>query len=83
MNAIATDDWIFLSPVNLEKLKLFHKEGKAKDWNDTKGSFVLSRYQGLLTLLESSEEGTHSDTLYKAEVKWLKSKIERITKLFS
>jgi hypothetical protein len=74
MNASGSDNWLFLSPVNLRKLKIFH--GIADEEEDG-GKFVLSRYEKLLTLWNhSGVEGEQDENnLFEPEVQWLEEKI--------
>ena len=48
MNAIGCEDWFFLSPVNLRKLKVFCNQP-----DDDNGKFLITRYQQMLSLLTS------------------------------
>jgi hypothetical protein len=73
MNAIGYEDWIFLSPVNLRKLKAFHNQQDNDD-----GDFMVKRYKQMLELFRSFEDKEFED-----ECQWLEGKLAALHKLSS
>ena len=73
MNAmrVEDDDTLFLSPVNLRKLKEFH------GIKDDKGQFVIKRYKKLLELLKEMDSNE-----FRLDCEWLERKIEAIRLLY-
>ncbi len=70
MNATGSDSWIFLSPVNLRKLKVFH------DIDDSNTSFLLERYEKLRQLLVLWQ-----DSQFNRELTWLEEKLRIMKEL--
>lgn len=71
MNAIGSEDWLFLSPVNLRKLKVFCNQP-----DDDNGIFLISRYHQMLDLLS----GFHPSQ-FSSECAWLRDKIASLRAL--
>ncbi len=72
MNATGTDSWLFMSPVNMRKLKVFHSIEQAEKNGERKvGDFILTRYETVLAVLLSWQ-----DQLFDREIAWLQEIIE-------
>jgi hypothetical protein len=73
MNASGEDSWLFLSPVNLRKLKVFH------GIPDDDQTFLVARYEQLLLSLKTLN--VEHDNLFQSEVTWLEHKLHYLTNL--